>query len=78
MGKPQALKAPLDGYFSRRINADHRLVYRFDAGVVTIAQCRTSLFELPKKVHSIDLSAEEIQYEMGMVSTMIKDGGDVA
>ncbi|GCL37404.1 hypothetical protein SR1949_25130 [Sphaerospermopsis reniformis] len=27
MGKPKPLKANLSGYWSRRINAEHRLVY---------------------------------------------------
>lgn len=28
MGKPEALKYDLQGYWSRRINAEHRLVYK--------------------------------------------------
>ena len=28
MGKPEALKYSLSGYWSRRINSEHRIVYR--------------------------------------------------
>lgn len=39
-GKPEALKYGLSGLWSRRINAEHRLVYRIlDDGVVVV-QCR--------------------------------------
>jgi toxin YoeB len=30
-GKPEALKGKLRGYWSRRINQEHRLVYRIEA-----------------------------------------------
>ena len=44
MGKPEPLKGPLSGWWSRRITAEHRLVYRVrgqsDAQVVEIAKCR--------------------------------------
>lgn len=39
-GKPEPLKHDLSGYWSRRINEMHRLVYRIDDGIITIAQCR--------------------------------------
>jgi toxin YoeB len=40
IGKPEALKANLSGYWSRRINDEHRLVYTIkDADLVVIA-CR--------------------------------------
>lgn len=40
IGKPEPLKRNLQGYWSRRINREHRLVYRVEAGVLQIAQCR--------------------------------------
>lgn len=40
IGKPEALKADLSGYWSRRIDAEHRIVYRIDADAVIIVQCR--------------------------------------
>ena len=40
IGKPEALRYEWTGYWSRRITAEHRLVYRVESGVVFIAQCR--------------------------------------
>ena len=40
IGKPEPLKNNLTGFWSRRIDLDHRLVYLFDDGVLTIIQCR--------------------------------------
>ena len=40
LGKPESLKRNLRGFWSRRINREHRLVYRVEAGVLQIAQCR--------------------------------------
>lgn len=40
LGKPEPLKRNLRGFWSRRINREHRLVYRVEAGVLQIAQCR--------------------------------------
>ena len=40
LGKPEPLKYQWAGYWSRRITGEHRLVYRVEAGVVFIAQCR--------------------------------------
>jgi len=43
-GKPEPLKGPLAGWWSRRITREHRLVYRVsgkgDAQAVEIVQCR--------------------------------------
>ena len=39
-GKPEALKHGLSGYWSRRINDEHRLVYRPAEDAVFIAQLR--------------------------------------
>jgi len=36
IGKPEVLKHHLKGYWSRRINLEHRLVYRFDESTVWI------------------------------------------
>ena len=40
IGKPEALKHGFQGFWSRRITDEHRLVYRLDEGAVLIAQCR--------------------------------------
>jgi toxin YoeB len=44
IGKPEPLKGPLSGWWSRRITDEHRLVYRVvgspAAQVLEIAQCR--------------------------------------
>jgi toxin YoeB len=39
-GKPEALKANLSGYWSRRITDEHRLVYRVHNDRIHILQCR--------------------------------------
>lgn len=39
-GKPEPLKGELAGYWSRRINAEHRLVYRIEAETALIISCR--------------------------------------
>ncbi|GHU25560.1 toxin YoeB [Betaproteobacteria bacterium] len=40
IGKPEALKYNLAGFWSRRINSEHRLIYRFDDDSFEIASCR--------------------------------------
>ena len=40
IGKPEPLKFALAGYWSRRIDQEHRLVYRFDERGLAIIQCR--------------------------------------
>ena len=40
IGKPESLKHGLSGYWSRRINDEHRLVYKVSEDAVLIAQCR--------------------------------------
>jgi toxin YoeB len=39
-GKPEPLRGPLSGWWSRRITQEHRLVYRPSAEGLFIAQCR--------------------------------------
>lgn len=39
-GKPEPLKHALSGYWSRRINDEHRVVYKIADGSVLIAQLR--------------------------------------
>jgi toxin YoeB len=39
-GKPEALKHALAGYWSRRITAEHRMVYKVDGNSLMIAQLR--------------------------------------
>ncbi len=40
IGKPEPLKGNLSGYWSRRIDQEHRFVYSFSDGNLTIIQCR--------------------------------------
>ena len=40
IGKPEPLKHGFQGYWSRRINDEHRLVYKVVEQEVRIAQCR--------------------------------------
>lgn len=40
MGKPEALKESLFGFWSRRIDDSHRLVYAVDDATITILACR--------------------------------------
>ncbi len=39
-GKPEPLKGELSGYWSRRITAEHRLVYGVEDDTVLIISCR--------------------------------------
>lgn len=40
VGKPEPLKHNLSGFWSRRITAEHRLVYGIEEGEVQILMCR--------------------------------------
>ncbi|MFT0851635.1 Txe/YoeB family addiction module toxin [Achromobacter sp. F4_2707] len=40
IGKPEALKANLTGFWSRRIDDVNRLVYAVDDSAITIISCR--------------------------------------
>jgi toxin YoeB len=40
IGKPEPLKHALKGYWSRRINDEHRIVYAVSEGVLALAQLR--------------------------------------
>lgn len=40
IGKPEALKGDLQGYWSRRITSEHRLVYKYEKEEILIAACR--------------------------------------
>ncbi|WP_194850202.1 Txe/YoeB family addiction module toxin [Nonlabens antarcticus] len=40
IGKPEVLKGDLHGYWSRRITTEHRLVYKYEDGSLSIAACR--------------------------------------
>ena len=39
-GKPEPLRHALGGYWSRRINDEHRLIYKVEGDAVLIAQAR--------------------------------------
>nr|WP_294509099.1 Txe/YoeB family addiction module toxin [uncultured Rhodopila sp.] len=43
IGKPEPLRGKLAGWWSRRINREHRLVYRPSEEGLQIAQCRYHL-----------------------------------
>lgn len=40
IGKPEPLKHNLAGYWSRRINEIHRLVYQVNGDTIIVIQCR--------------------------------------
>lgn len=40
IGKPEPLKADLKGFWSRRINDEHRLVYKVTDAQITIVACK--------------------------------------
>ena len=39
LGKPEALKGNFSGYWSRRINDEHRLIYRVTNDLIIIYTC---------------------------------------
>ncbi|WP_297977623.1 Txe/YoeB family addiction module toxin [uncultured Amaricoccus sp.] len=39
-GKPEPLRGDLAGFWSRRIDREHRLVYRVTASAIEVVQCR--------------------------------------
>ena len=40
IGKPEKLKGNLSDFWSRRITQEHRLVYKYEEDMLTIASCR--------------------------------------
>ena len=40
LGRPEALRGNLTGYWSRRITEKDRLIYRFDEQTIYIAACK--------------------------------------
>ncbi len=40
LGNPEALKHDLQGFWSRRIDSEHRLVYSFEEDELEIISCR--------------------------------------
>ena len=40
IGKPEPLKGDYSGFWSRRIDREHRLVYRVTATSLEVVQCR--------------------------------------
>ena len=40
IGKPEPLRHNFSGFWSRRINEEHRLVYAVDDGCIIVVQCR--------------------------------------
>lgn len=41
IGKPEALKGNLKGYWSRRINEEHRIVYSITNDAIIVVSCRS-------------------------------------
>ena len=41
IGKPEALTGNLKGYWSRRINEEHRIVYTIRSGEIIVISCRS-------------------------------------
>jgi toxin YoeB len=40
IGKPEPLRHEFEGYWSRRITDEHRLIYRISGDDILVAQCR--------------------------------------
>nr|WP_295927150.1 Txe/YoeB family addiction module toxin [uncultured Dyadobacter sp.] len=40
IGKPEPLRHQLSGFWSRRINDEHRLVYAIRGSTIVVVQCR--------------------------------------
>ena len=40
IGKPEPLKHGFQGYWSRRINDEHRLIHKVDGAEIRVAACR--------------------------------------
>ena len=40
IGKPEPLKFKYKGFWSRRINDEHRLIYQVSEGEILVAKCR--------------------------------------
>lgn len=40
IGKPEPLKGDLSGYWSRRIDDTHRIVYRISGEIIEIVECK--------------------------------------
>jgi toxin YoeB len=40
IGKPEALKGNYEGYFSRRVSIEHRLIYKIKDDSIFVVSCR--------------------------------------
>ncbi len=40
LGKPEPLKYQLSGFWSRRINQEHRLIYKVEHDTIIVVSCR--------------------------------------
>jgi len=40
IGKPEPLKRNLQGFWSRRIDEEHRLIYEYNEDILSIVSCR--------------------------------------
>jgi len=40
IGKPEALKYNLSGFWSRRITSEHRIIYKVEGELVIVISCR--------------------------------------
>jgi toxin YoeB len=49
IGKPEALRYELSGYWSRRINNEHRILYSLSDNIITVYSLRYHYKELPSQ-----------------------------
>ena len=70
IGRPEPLKHGLSGYWSRRIDAEHRIVYRAEADAILIAQLRHHYrrFRSPEGVVGASLPATVITPSAGRIA----------
>lgn len=40
IGKPEALKHDFQGYWSRRVTDEHRLIYKLENDIIVVYKCR--------------------------------------
>ncbi len=40
LGKPEPLKHKYSGFWSRRIDDEHRLIYKYEDGAILVVKCR--------------------------------------
>ena len=66
IGKPEPLKGDLSGYWSRRIDDEHRLVYRADDKEVKILKARYHYSDWPGRRFTAEDAVEGVLRRRGM------------